>query len=152
MWWQNSVIMPLKTCVQCTVKFFVKFVTVWAELGCYVFTPLLPTRFFASGTSLFKIFFKISNFMYTFKNISKIIVLWCIFIEIFMILCFHFLNFDFITKYFLVIMHHSFGNLNTSVSIPKYSFINFWDPKGNYFFWLWVIHVTLTMILKNITQ
>ena len=56
-------------------------------------------------------------------------------------------------KYSIIlgIICHSLRKLNPSEHMPKYPFINFWDPKGKYF-WIWVICVTLTMILKNIPQ
>ena len=41
-----------------------------------------------------------------------------------------------------------FRHFKPSVCIPKYIFINFWDPKGNYFL-VWHIHVTLTINMKK---
>ena len=39
-------------------------------------------------------------------------------------------------KYSIIlgIIYHSLRKLNPSEHMPKYPFVNFWDPKGKYFF------------------
>ena len=63
------------------------------------------------------------------------------------------INYDF-EKYSSIILAticQRFRHFNPSVCIPKYPFVNFWEPKVTIFL-VWQIHVTLTINMKKITQ
>ena len=101
----------------------------WVRLWC---VPPTHPLIFTSGPPIQR-FLKICNFMYTSRIYQHYCSVMYIYRDIHVFMFPFFFKLWFYYKIFLVIMHHSFGNLNPSIHIPKYPLITFWGPIGNYF-------------------